>query len=145
MTRTTQSAKEEARESLLEWIKPGDTLYTILRHVSRSGMSRRIGVVKPYIREDTGELDMLFLDYAVATLTENRLSPTGKKGEGICVDGCGMDMGFHLIYSLSYALWPDGFECIGSGCPSNDHSNGDRDYSPHTHRDGGYALKQRWL
>ena len=82
-----------------------------------------------------------------------------------------MDMGFHLVYSLSYALWPDGFGCVGAGCPSNDHSNGDRDYTPHGptdangdpedrdpgpgeardglvrhwHRDGGYALRQRWL
>src|SRR5712692_6873174 len=65
--------------------------------------------------------------------------------EGIKVSGAGMDMGFHLVYSLSYDLYPDGFECIGERCPSNDHSNGDRDYSPHHHKDGGYALLQRWI
>lgn len=37
------------------------------------------------------------------------------------------------------------FECIGHGCPSNDHCNGDRDYTPHHHNSGGYALKHRWL
>jgi hypothetical protein len=82
-----------------------------------------------------------------------------------------MDMGFHLVYTLSYALYPQGFGCVGERCPSNDHSNGDRDYTPHGcydengaledrepgpgelrdgcrrhwHRDGGYALTQRWL
>lgn len=76
-----------------------------------------------------------------------------------------MDMGFWAVYQLSYGLFKGGFGCIGEGCPSNDHSNGDRDYTPHMseadrmgadgelcnchkdhmHNDGGYALKQRWL
>jgi hypothetical protein len=54
---------------------------------------------------------------------------------------------------LSYALYPKGFTCLGDGgehrrqrCPANDHSNGDRDYSPHQHpQAGGYALRQEWL
>ena len=58
-----------------------------------------------------------------------------------------MDMGFALVYDLSRTLYPDGFECIGKDaqCPSNDHSNGDRNYAKHNHKDGGYALRQRWL
>jgi len=72
------------------------------------------------------------------------------KREGIRVPGCGMDMGFHLVYSLSSALYPNGFECTGGmgrpfKCPSNDHSNGDRNYEPHRHASGGYALRQAWL
>lgn len=59
--------------------------------------------------------------------------------------GCGMDVGFSLVYNLGWVLFPNGFECVGERCPSNDHSNGDRDYSPHHHSDGGYALRQRWL
>lgn len=44
------------------------------------------------------------------------------------MNGCGMDMGFHLVYSLSRVLFSPkqgGFECLGIGhyCPSNDHSN----------------------
>ena len=85
-----------------------------------------------------------------------------RRNDGVKVNGCGMDMGFHLVYSLSYVLFPQGVGCIGAGCLSNDHSNGDRDYTPHGngmtphlrevivgadhwHRDGGYALRQRWL
>jgi hypothetical protein len=64
---------------------------------------------------------------------------------GIKQHGAGMDMGFGLVYTLSRSLYPNGFECIGERCPSNDHSNGDRDYTPHTHSDGGYALQQAWL
>jgi hypothetical protein len=61
-----------------------------------------------------------------------------------------MDTGFHLVYNLGYVLFPLGFECTGCDeppnlCPSNDHSNGDRDYAPHNHKDGGYALRSQWI
>jgi len=138
--------REEARERLLEWLKPGDTVYTILRHVSASGMTRHISVVKPYVREGDGEIDFLHLDYNVARALGEREARNRLGGrDGIKVGGCGMDMGFHLVYSLSRALWPEGHECIGTGCPANDHTNGDRDYTPHHHNDGGYCLNQRWL
>lgn len=144
MARVKEYVKAEARERLAQWLKPGDTVFTMLRHVSRSGMSRRISVVKPVVRD--GDTDFLHLDYNVARLlgwTEARNRLGGE--DGIKVGGCGMDMGFHLVYELSYALFGNDWECIGEGCPSNDHSNGDCNYEPHPHRDGGYALRQRWL
>jgi hypothetical protein len=72
------------------------------------------------------------------------------KRDGLVVGGCGMDMGWHIIYNLGRALFPDGHTCTGrneypSPCPSNDHSNGDRSYEPHQHSDGGYALRSRWI
>jgi hypothetical protein len=93
-------------------------------------------------------------------------SPRDRETGALRVSGCGMDMGFHVAYALSATLYRDGFGCIGEGCPSNDHSNGDRDYTPHMdtaaraasadgtpcachadhwHREGGYALRHRWL
>ena len=72
----------------------------------------------------------------------NALGTTRDRYWGITRGGCGMDMGFDLIYSLSRTLYPNGFACIGEWCPSNDHSN--RDYGL-AHSDGGYALNQRWL
>ena len=133
-----------------ESVNPGDTLYTILRHRSASGMLRVI---------DVKALDCTDARYPFRSLGWN-VARAGigdrwdDKNEGVRVGGCGMDMGVHLVYNLSYALYPDGFGCIGKGCPSNDHSNGDRSYTPHMngagyvghwHRDGGYALRQRWL
>ena len=65
--------------------------------------------------------------------------------------GCGMDMGFELVYNLGYALWPNGYTCTGDSkefgkrCRSNEHSNGDRNYQPHHHTDGGYAFRQEWI
>ena len=107
-------------------------------------MQREIGVV--LMRENGVDLHP---NYLVAQAIGAKLG----KRDGIIMGGCGMDMGFSLVYNLSSALFPDGFECIGKGddrgafsrCPSNDHTNGDRDYSPHKHSDGGYALRHRWL
>lgn len=39
------------------------------------------------------------------------------------MNGCGMDMGFSLVYDLGRVLFRDNFRCIGKGCPSSDHDN----------------------
>lgn len=176
-TKAQKAERDEQIARLHEWVKPGDTVYTILEHVSRSGMSRhiRLLLLKPDSDMREGVRD-IHPNYAAATILGYRQAPRGK-GDGLVVGGCGMDMGFHLVYNLSRALYRDGFGCIGEGCPSNDHSNGDRDYTPHActmgafpvqhngmgtyaedrqdghgaegrchwHRDGGYALRHRWL
>src|SRR3990167_1337240 len=174
----SKSEIEESLTKLREWIKPGDTVYTVLRHVSRSGMSRNISVV--LIDGDA----MLHPNHAVACVTGAPLV-RGGMNDAIKMGGCGMNMGFALVYELAARLWPNGYGCMGDKCNSNDHTNGDRDYTPHTgpmtrcrlcldvpgkdglghvckgcngageiedtfnrdhwHRDGGYALKQRWL
>ena len=134
----TPMSKDEAKAEILNVLKPGMTVFTVLRHVSRSGMFRRISPVVLH------EGDIEHLDAWVADLLgRGRGAACG--GDGVPVHGCGMDMGFELVYNLSATLFPDGFECIGGLCPSNDHSNGDRNYTPHTHESGGYALRQRWI
>ena len=153
--RVTVKDRESAKERLRTIVQPGDTLYTVLRHVSRSGMSRAIDV---YLMRGTG--DPHWLSRLVGEATGTAFND---KRECLRVDGCGMDMGFHVVHNLSYALHPDGFGCVGEGCPSNEHSNGDRDYTRHCdgshtedcvgcgsghshwHKTGGYSLKQRWL
>ena len=123
---------EEAIKELREMLPPGSTIYTKINHVSRSGMMRSISC---YISEDG----------AIKNINWWILNAMGKKidrYDGIRMDGCGMDMGFALVYSVSRILYSDGFDCIGDKCPSNDHFN--RVAASH-HSDGGYALKQRWL
>lgn len=150
MTRDAKNAvRQEAIDRLKQWIKPGDTLYTQLKSVSRSGMSRVIQVVKIHCRPEpdvdgnaSTEPEILYLGYNVAQALDWKYD---REREGVKVSGGGMDMGFALVYDLSRVMFNDGFECVGAGCPSNDHSNGDRDYTPHRHSDSGYALKQRWL
>jgi len=158
MTKIEKQERDEAVTKLREWIKPGDTVHTILRHVSRSGMQREIGIV---LLKDGADLHP---NYLVGKALGERIG----KRDGIVVGGCGSDMGFEVVYHLGRILWPDGFGCIGEGCRSNDHSNGDRDYTKHEdhattpdhickvrpetctarkhwHDDGGYALVHRWL
>jgi hypothetical protein len=132
----TKEQVEHAREYLSEVLKPGDTVYTTVTHVARSGMSRNIRLF--YMTED-GPHDISFL---AAHLMG---APIAKNG-GLKVGGCGMDMGFWVVYNLSHVLFPRGFMCVGKKrCPSCDHSNGDRNYRRHLHKSGGYALNQKWL
>ncbi|CAH0444297.1 hypothetical protein LMG10661_00776 [Ralstonia syzygii subsp. syzygii] len=116
--------REQAVDELRAWIKPNTRVYTILRSVSPSGMSRRVSVV---IVKD-GELATI--DYGVATVLGWKLATNG---EGIVVSGCGMDAGFHLVYSLGRQLWPDG----------TPEPHGTRNGEPDS--DGGYALRHSWL
>jgi hypothetical protein len=142
--------KNEARERLAPLLSPGDVVYTQVKHVSRSGMLRIISV---HVIRDNRPQDITAAAGALAGFTMDR------DRWGLRVGGCGMDMGFHVVYSLSRALWPNGHPCTGSDgrtptgkrtkahrCPSNDHNNGDRAYRKgKTHADGGYALNQAWL
>lgn len=77
-------------------------LYTILRHVSKSGMSRSIDIVS--ISEDGDHYSLTY--YAKCIMDY----PFDQKNGGIKIGGCGMDMGFALIDSLSYAVYGDGYK-----------------------------------
>lgn len=116
MTKAQQSERDQAIAELRETLKPGTTVYTILRHVSRSGMSRDIDV---YVMQDGEPQRITWLAAKAADLTYSR------KAEAIKIGGCGQDMGFVIVYDLSRSLYDHGhtFACIGKGCPSSDHSN----------------------
>lgn len=94
--KVTKTEKQEAFNRLRKWIKPGDTVHTIVDHVSRSGMSRTIRVV---LIKDS---DATHPNHAISTLLGY---PRAKRGDGFNVGGCGMDMGFHVVHSLGYALF----------------------------------------
>jgi hypothetical protein len=153
-----EKEKAEAREYLLTLLKPGDTILTNLRRVSASGMSR---LIQCLVIVDGEPRD---ISYHVAKLSYSYDSKTGYVRAG----GAGMDMGFSVVYNLSSALFPNGFDCIGENCPSNDHRNVQpypkggkcphclcqinrsywykhQDSCNKHHSSGGYALKQRWI
>jgi hypothetical protein len=110
--KATKEEKENARVRLLDLcaLSPvaDTTVYCVLRHVASSGMSRNIDLFVMRSGEPT------YISGLVATLTG---FPMAKKG-GIRVCGCGMDMGFALVYQLAQEL-----------------------YGP----DKGYSLKSCWL
>ena len=106
----TKEEIQEAKARLLELLDRGDTVYTVLRHVSRSGMFRRIDLFVIKERKKSGKTrpDLCYLSgYAEKLLGYRR--PEFGKGEGLGVSGCGMDMGFHLVHELSYHLFKDGY------------------------------------
>lgn len=109
MARTKAQAQqmEEARQELRKMLKPGDTVYCNIRHVSRSGMFRIISLHiitatetsngKPYLRDING---------LAAKAMDDRLD---RDRWGLKVGGCGMDMCFATVYNLGAALFPEGF------------------------------------
>jgi len=128
----------EAKKYLLKILKPSSIVYTSLKHVSNSGMSRDISVL---ISTKDG---IQCIDFYVSRL----LGYSHGKNGGLRVGGCGMDMGYHLIYSLSRALFNNGYKCTGKSCRSNEHSNPphpEKKKNSMTHSDGGYCLVQQWI
>lgn len=119
--------RAQACADLRDILKPGDKVYTLLRSVSASGMTRRISVLAAVMEEQTGAdgkcrrvPTIRDLSFMVATaLGYSQHDETG----AVVVGGCGMDMGFHVVYSLGSRLWPEGTK------------------KPN----GGYALRHEWL
>lgn len=73
-----------------------DTIYTVLRHVSNSGMQREISVKMI----DAGRV--IHLDWLVATA----LGLKQGKHNGLVIRGCGMDMGFHIVDGIKQTCKP---------------------------------------
>ena len=130
--KVTDQERDEARDTLRKLLPPGSTVYTVIRHVSASGMSRCIDL---YVIQDNRPRWLSGYACKAAGFTWD------DKRESIRVGGCGMDMAWHLVYELASAIYSEGYGCIGIGCPANDHTNGDRNRD-HWHRDGGYALRK---
>lgn len=116
--------REQAKAHLRTLVKPGKTVYTILNHKSSSGMSRSISLAIVH------NGDIVKLDYWVVQANGEHID---SKHGGIKVSGCGMDMGFHLVYNLGRMLWPNGTK------KAHGTRNGQPDH------DGGYALNHMWL
>jgi hypothetical protein len=109
--------KSESIERLRKLFTGDDkpVIHTITRHVSSSGMSRDISLI--YVKGGA----IHNITYSAALALEWPLSE--KSGNrAVRVSGCGMDMGFHLVYTLSRVLYRDTVE-----------------------GDAGYALSQAWL
>lgn len=145
--------QEYARSELRKILKAGQAVYTVLRSESSSGMSRTLSLCVP------GDGFVRCIDSMAAAACGMRESGNGR---GLVIGGSGMDMGFHAVYSLGRAVFPEGFGTLGK------HPNG-RTYRPSTpararaavkrgyvfrgrncdatgwDNDGGYAFSHSWL
>lgn len=130
-------AEEQVQESLEKLRKlcpPGTTVYTSMVHVSRSGMSRDIRLfVIDGKGEDHGPTS---IGWYVAHVLGSSLT----QNHAVKVSGWGMDMGFHLVNALSYAL--HGYKSKGADARASE----GRPFKPRRgHFRAGYSLNHRWL
>ncbi len=123
----TKEETQESREFLLKYLSPGTKVYTIVTHVSRSGMMRRI---KPFTIINNEPYD---LSWQIARLG---LFQRKYPNDDLTVYGCGMDMCFHLVYELGRDLYPEGFTLAKGQYGRNKDTSG---YD----KDGGYALEMK--
>lgn len=97
---TTKAERAEALDNLRDIVKPGDTVYGIVRSVAKSGMSR---VISFYKCDNEGP--RYLTGYMGKALGYTRVD--GARG-GLRVSGCGMDMIFATVFNLGRALFPHG-------------------------------------
>ena len=96
---TKQLDRDYAIEQLLtHYVSAGDTVYSILRKVSSSGMTRHYSLVVAR----NGKIDDITY-YAAKAIGWTLVESTGHRA--IKVQGCGMDMSFHLVSTLSAVLF----------------------------------------
>jgi len=111
-TKITVAERVEIIRDLIAILPEGTTVYTVIHAVASSGMSRTMTVFA-VVNGEVRNLNYRVAQLGIGTLTKN---------DQIRVSGTGMDMGFHVVYSLSRAL----YEGTGS-------------------TDAGYSLNHRWL
>ena len=120
MTKKEEKALDVAyaREQILtHYLKEGDTVYTVLRSVSSSGMSRTLSLK---VAKEGKILDLTY--YASILLDWPLVEVNGSRA--LRVGGCGRDMGFHTVYTLSRVLFREEGQAL--------------------HCDAGYALNHAW-
>lgn len=92
--------QQEYRDALKAMLPKGSTVYTLVRSVASSGMSRRISVFT--ILDGTlSNLDWYIERAGIAKRRAHK--------EGLYIQGCGMDMSFALTYDLAMTLHGDGY------------------------------------
>ena len=94
------SVEEKAIHTLQELAPPASRIYVVVRYVSSNGMRRHMSFFA--IQHNVPMcLDRLIVDAG--------LFPWNKARTALLVSGCGMDMGFHVVYELAYLIYKNGY------------------------------------
>ncbi len=125
-----QARREYAKSELRKMIKPGDTVYCIVRSVSNSGMSR---VISLYIVQN-GQLSSI--DGLASDVLAYR---DATNSAGFIVGGGGMDMCFGTVYNLGRYLFPQGFGIVGKDLKTGKESR------PNTKRQADSMVKRGFV
>lgn len=104
MTKLT-AEQQEYRDGLENMLPKGSKVYTLIRSVSSSGMSRRISVFT-IIDGELVDLDWKLERAGIAKRRANK--------DGLYIQGVGMDMCFALTYDIATTLHGDGYSITNS-------------------------------
>jgi hypothetical protein len=126
--------KEESIAELRAILPPGSTVFTEIASSETDTWPRETHI-KVYVSEDKKPRDITWI---AAHAIGSRMN---RAGDAIVSLQRIRNAEFAVVAELSLALFADGFECIGKGCPSHEHPRGDSNYAPHRHKDGGNALR----
>lgn len=96
--KTKSAEREEAIAYLKAQLRPGLNLYTCLRSVSSTGMSRTLDLY--YVSGD----EILRITWSAALVLGWTYD---RRTEALRVHGCGLDVGYHTVASLSRILFGD--------------------------------------
>ena len=99
-TKPNADAVQNAKEMLAKFAPAGTTIYAKVLHVARSGMHREIAF---YVVHNGEIVEISAWVAYVAGFAFNHDHFAVKVG------GCGMDMGFHVVYTLANRLYGEGY------------------------------------
>ncbi len=103
-----KNTQKDAIKCLKRIVKPTTKIVVIQKSVSQSGMSRRLQI---YALKNNR---LVWITPMVANAID-----WSYNDKGLYVSGCGMDMHFHTVDTLSYYLFPKGskkFAGNGGSC-----------------------------
>jgi hypothetical protein len=130
MTKEQKIMQEQAILDLKQIVKPGEDVYTIQKHVSKSGITRHLQLVIFIPARENNPPKIFNITNLVAKALGWRL-----KNDCLVVSGCGMDMGLRAVYGLGRSLFGCGEACRSLGYSRNGI----------VETDGGYLLTQTWI
>ena len=112
----TKQQQAEAMDYLKRNLAEGDTVFYIVKNVSNSGMYRHIDFytfkVKDVFAEGEQRVQKVWLSGAISKVLGY---PLKEKTNALGVSGCGMNMGFAVIYNLSETLFGNGYKLNDEG------------------------------
>lgn len=91
--------KETAKEFLIKLLSKKNTIYSLVRHISKSGMCREIDF---FCCENN---DLVRITYEISKVLKSKIGKTG----GIRIKGCNTDLTIGLINELSMSLFDKSF------------------------------------
>ena len=95
MAKVSKKEQEHSKEMLLKYLQPGDKVFSVIRHVSASGMMRHIDFFT--FKENRP----IYLSGYIADVLGYSRTDAG----ALKVRGTGMDMCSSVVSNLCYYLW----------------------------------------